>query len=56
MRNLLVSNEDLLRTNAQLTNEMKRMREQMIEMERQNQTLGEKFRQMEVWADGWMDG
>ncbi|XP_062269177.1 cingulin-like [Platichthys flesus] len=48
MRGFLVNNEDLLRTNTQLTNEMKRMREQMIEMERENQTMGEKYREMEV--------
>ncbi|XP_054469012.1 cingulin [Anoplopoma fimbria] len=48
MRGLLVNNEDLLRTNAQLTNEMKRMREQMIEMERENQSTGEKYREMEI--------
>lgn len=56
MRSLLVNNEDLLRTNTQLTNEMKRMREQMIEMEREIQTMGEKYRAMEVCVAGWMDG
>ncbi|KAF3848754.1 hypothetical protein F7725_015251 [Dissostichus mawsoni] len=48
MRGLLVNNEDLLRTNTQLTNEMKRMREQMIEMEREHLSLGERFREMEI--------
>ncbi|XP_073334758.1 uncharacterized protein [Pagrus major] len=48
MRSLLVNNEDLLRTNTQLTNEMKRMREQMIEMEREIQSAGEKYRAMEI--------
>lgn len=48
MRGLLVNNEDLLRTNSQLTNEMKRMREQMIEMERENQSMGGRHREMEV--------
>lgn len=48
MRGLLVNNEDLLRTNAQQTNEMKKLREQMIDMERDHQTMGEKYRQMEV--------
>lgn len=48
MRGLLVNNEDLLRTNAQMNNEMKRMREQMIEMERENQAMGERCREMEV--------
>uniref|UniRef100_A0A8D3DGI3 Myosin tail domain-containing protein n=1 Tax=Scophthalmus maximus TaxID=52904 RepID=A0A8D3DGI3_SCOMX len=48
MRSLLVNNEDLLRTNTQLTNEMKRMREQMVEMERESQTMSEKFREMEI--------
>lgn len=48
MRALLVNNEDLLRTNTQLSNEMKRMREQMLEMERENQSLAEKYREMEV--------
>ncbi|XP_029299857.1 cingulin-like protein 1 isoform X1 [Cottoperca gobio] len=48
MRGLLVNNEDLLRTNTQLTNEMKRMREQMIEMERENQSMCERHREMEI--------
>ncbi|XP_035524339.1 cingulin-like protein 1 [Morone saxatilis] len=48
MRGLLVNNEDLLRTNTQLTNELKRMREQMIEMEREKQSMGEKVREMEI--------
>ncbi|KAG7235615.1 hypothetical protein INR49_002425, partial [Caranx melampygus] len=48
MRNLLVNREDLLRTNSQLNNELKRMREQMIEMERQSQAMGEKYREMEI--------
>ncbi|XP_071321958.1 myosin heavy chain, embryonic smooth muscle isoform [Trachinotus anak] len=48
MRSLLVNNEDLHRTNTQLTNEMKRMREQMIEMERESQSMGEKYREMEI--------
>ncbi|XP_060933830.1 uncharacterized protein LOC133010310 [Limanda limanda] len=48
MRGFLVNNEDLLRTNTQLTNEMKRMREQMIEMERESQSTGEKYREMEI--------
>ncbi|KAA8584636.1 hypothetical protein FQN60_008421 [Etheostoma spectabile] len=48
MRGLLVNNEDLLRTNTQLTNEMKRMREQMIEMERESQSMGERYREMEI--------
>ncbi|XP_077353891.1 uncharacterized protein LOC144002483 isoform X2 [Festucalex cinctus] len=48
MRGLLVNNEDLLRTNTQLSNEMKRMREQMIEMERTHQVVVEKQREMEI--------
>ncbi|XP_061589197.1 putative leucine-rich repeat-containing protein DDB_G0290503 [Cololabis saira] len=48
MRGLLVNNEDLLRTNAQLTNELKRMREQMIEMDKESQARGEKYREMEI--------
>ncbi|XP_068191513.1 myosin-11 [Antennarius striatus] len=48
MRGLLVNNEDLLRTNSQLTNEMKRMREQMIEMDRENQSLSDRCREMEM--------
>ena len=48
MRGLLVNNEDLLRTNAQLNIEMKKMTEQMVEMERENQAMGEKLREMEV--------
>lgn len=48
MRGLLVNNEDLLRTNTQMSNELKRMREQMIEMERENQAMGERSREMEV--------
>lgn len=59
MRGLLVNNEDLLRTNSQLNNELKRMREQMIEMDRESRSVGEKFREMEVmdgWVDGWVGG
>ncbi|KAM9323045.1 uncharacterized protein KZ484_021129 [Pholidichthys leucotaenia] len=48
MRNLLVNNEDLLRTNTQLNNEMKRMREQMIEMDKENQSVRERFRELEI--------
>ncbi|XP_069370035.1 cingulin-like protein 1 [Paralichthys olivaceus] len=48
MRGLLVNNEDVIRANAQLTNEMKRMREQMLEMERETQSMGEKYREMEI--------
>ncbi|MEQ2245667.1 hypothetical protein ILYODFUR_030333, partial [Ilyodon furcidens] len=48
MRALLVNNEDLLRTNAQLNNEMKKMREQMIEMDKESQALRERCREMEI--------
>ncbi|MED6269610.1 hypothetical protein CHARACLAT_001326, partial [Characodon lateralis] len=48
MRALLVNNEDLLRTNAQLNNEMKKMREQMIEMDKESQVLRERCREMEI--------
>ncbi|XP_065822072.1 myosin heavy chain, embryonic smooth muscle isoform isoform X3 [Labrus bergylta] len=48
MRNLLVNNEDLLRNNTQLNNEMKRLREQMIEMDREKQTIAGRFREMEI--------
>lgn len=48
MRGLLVNKEDLLRTNTQFTNEIKRMREQMIEMEREKQSMDERYREMEV--------
>ncbi|CAJ1071119.1 uncharacterized protein LOC121525252 [Xyrichtys novacula] len=48
MRNLLVNNEDLLRTNTQLNNEMKRLREQMLEMDREKQAMVERFRTMEI--------
>ncbi|KAM6903058.1 uncharacterized protein FYW49_016566 [Xenentodon cancila] len=48
MRALLVNNEDLLRTNSQLTNEMKRMREQMIEIDKESQAMREKYREMEI--------
>ncbi|KAI1904874.1 hypothetical protein AGOR_G00010160 [Albula goreensis] len=48
MRNLLVSNEDLLRTNTQLQAEMKKMREKMMEVERENQLIVERYRQLEV--------
>lgn len=48
MRGLLVNNEDLLRTNAQLNNEMKRLREQMIEIDRESQARAERIREMEV--------
>lgn len=52
MRGLLVNNEDLLRVNAQLNNEMKRLREQMIEFDRERQTRDDKLRAMEVRAFG----
>ncbi|XP_060916832.1 cingulin-like protein 1 isoform X2 [Labrus mixtus] len=48
MRNLLVNNEDLLRNNTQLNNEMKRLREQMIEIDREKQTIAARFREMEI--------
>lgn len=52
MRGLLVNNEDLLRVNAQLNSEMKRMREQMIEMQRENKSVVESYKDMEVGE--WM--
>ncbi|XP_069562550.1 myosin heavy chain, embryonic smooth muscle isoform [Brachyistius frenatus] len=55
MRGLLVNNEDLLRTNSQLTNELKRMREQMVEMEREGQSMGERYREMEIEVKGARD-
>ncbi|XP_037835243.1 uncharacterized protein LOC108228658 isoform X3 [Kryptolebias marmoratus] len=48
MRALLVNNEDLLRTNTQLNNELKRTREQLIEMEKESHSVRENFRQMEL--------
>ncbi|XP_032426394.1 cingulin-like protein 1 isoform X3 [Xiphophorus hellerii] len=48
MRALLVNNEDLLRTNAQLNNELKRTREQIIEMDKESQGLRERCREMEI--------
>ncbi|XP_041753135.1 cingulin-like protein 1 [Coregonus clupeaformis] len=48
MRSLLVNNEDLLRTNSTLQMEMKRMRERMIELERDNTAMTERFRVMET--------
>ncbi|KAM7393296.1 hypothetical protein PAMA_008104 [Pampus argenteus] len=48
MRGLLVNNEDLLRTNSQMAIEMKRMREQMIEMERESQSMRERYNEMEI--------
>ncbi|XP_034048301.1 cingulin-like protein 1 isoform X2 [Thalassophryne amazonica] len=48
MRSLLVNNEDLLRTNTQLNNELKRTREQVIDMDRENQSMGERVREMEI--------
>uniref|UniRef100_A0A8C5HDK4 Cingulin-like protein 1 n=1 Tax=Gouania willdenowi TaxID=441366 RepID=A0A8C5HDK4_GOUWI len=48
MRALLVNNEDLLRTNTQLSNEMKRMREQMIDMDRENQAMADRCRDLEI--------
>ncbi|RVE65442.1 hypothetical protein OJAV_G00116490 [Oryzias javanicus] len=47
IRNLLVGKEDLHRTNTQLTNELKRLREQMIELEREKQAVVEQCRSME---------
>lgn len=56
MRGLLVNNEDLLRTNTQMTNEIKRLREQIAEMEREHQSVGERYRAMEVrCTDEWID-
>ncbi|XP_047426425.1 uncharacterized protein LOC124997008 [Mugil cephalus] len=48
MRGLLVNNEDLLRTNTQLSNEVKRLRDQIMEIERGNQSMGERYRAMEI--------
>ncbi|XP_027881453.1 cingulin-like protein 1 isoform X3 [Xiphophorus couchianus] len=48
MRALLVNNEDLLRTNAQLNNELKRTREQIMEMDKESQGLRERCREMEI--------
>ncbi|XP_023667466.1 uncharacterized protein [Paramormyrops kingsleyae] len=47
MRGLLVHNEDLFRTNTQLQVEMKRMRENMAEMEMEISALNERLRQQE---------
>uniref|UniRef100_A0A3P9A581 Myosin tail domain-containing protein n=2 Tax=Esox lucius TaxID=8010 RepID=A0A3P9A581_ESOLU len=48
MRGLLVKNEDLLRTNTTLQVEMKRMNERIMELERDNTALVERFRLMET--------
>ncbi|XP_064163540.1 cingulin isoform X1 [Anguilla rostrata] len=48
MRNLLVNNEDLLRTNAQLQIEMKRTRETMVELQREIQMKTDHLRQLEA--------
>ncbi|XP_072518289.1 uncharacterized protein [Salminus brasiliensis] len=48
MRGLLVNNEDLLRVNAQLQGELKRMRDRIVELESNNNVMVERFRQMEV--------
>ncbi|XP_035996590.1 cingulin-like protein 1 [Fundulus heteroclitus] len=48
MRALIVSKEDLLRNNAQLNNELKKTREQMIEIDRETQALRERCREMEI--------
>ncbi|XP_056146795.1 peripherin-like isoform X2 [Lampris incognitus] len=48
MRGLLVHNEDLLRANTQLNNELKRMKERMMEMERETQAMTDNCRQMEI--------
>ena len=53
MRGLLVNNEDLLRTNAQLQGETKRMRDRMQELERDNAAMVERFRLMEVLTLFW---
>lgn len=55
MRGLLVNNEDLLRSNTQLANEMKRMSDRMMELERESQVMGERYRSMEVRAHVWID-
>ncbi|XP_062340033.1 cingulin-like protein 1 isoform X1 [Osmerus eperlanus] len=48
MRGLLVNNEDLLRTNAQMQGETKRTRDRMQELERDNVAMVERFRLMEA--------
>ncbi|KAJ8007391.1 hypothetical protein DPEC_G00117020 [Dallia pectoralis] len=48
MRNLLVNNEGLLRTNTTQQVEMKRMNERMMELERDNSGMQEQFRLMET--------
>ncbi|KAF4077031.1 hypothetical protein AMELA_G00203440 [Ameiurus melas] len=48
MRNLLVNNEDLLRMNAQLQAEMKRMRDRIVELESDNNVMVERFKQIDV--------
>lgn len=52
MRGLLVKQEDLQRIKTQLTIELKRMREQRIEMERESQSMMERYQAMEVKAGG----
>lgn len=50
-----MSKEDLHRTNTQLTNELKRLREQMVEMEREKQAVVEECRSMEVRLHEWTE-
>ncbi|XP_055721108.1 myosin-14-like isoform X1 [Salvelinus fontinalis] len=48
MRGLLVNNEDLLRTNSTLQMEMSRMRMRMVELERDNMAMTDRFIVMET--------
>ncbi|XP_029024580.1 cingulin-like protein 1 isoform X2 [Betta splendens] len=48
MRLMLVNKEDLLRTNTQLNNELKRTKEEMIHMEHERQMFAERCREMEM--------
>ncbi|XP_066567048.1 myosin heavy chain, embryonic smooth muscle isoform isoform X4 [Amia ocellicauda] len=47
MRGLLVSNEDMLRTNTQLQGELKRVMDRVVELERENTMLNDRFAHME---------
>nr|XP_015219456.1 PREDICTED: cingulin-like protein 1 [Lepisosteus oculatus] len=47
MRGILVNNEDLLRTNTQMQGELMRLRERIMELERENTMMNERFSQLE---------
>lgn len=48
MRGLLVNNEDLIRNMAVMQNELKKLKDRVLELERENFTLNESITHLEV--------